>query len=254
MLKKIIYKIYEKNLENQIKRGPLPKHLAIIMDGNRRFARKYNMPTFFGHKLGAEKLIEVLRWCYDLGIKIVTVYALSLENYYKRNKNELNNLFMLFSEYAKKYLHNKDIHKNKVRIKFIGKLNLLPDYVIESFRLLEKATENYNNYRLNIAVCYSGREEILEAIRRLCVDFKNGKISLKDIDENMFRKYLYINDIPDPDMIIRTSGEERLSNFLLWHSAYSEFYFCEAYWPEFRKIDLLRAIRVYQMRERRYGK
>ncbi len=254
LIKKIIYKIYEKMLERNVRNGRIPRHIAIIMDGNRRFAAKHGFPTYFGHRYGADKLIEVLEWCFNLGIRIITVYALSLENFYRRTRDELENLFKLFYEYANKFLRDERIHKNKVRIKFIGKIDLLPKFVLSAFKKLEESTKNYKNYLLNVAVCYSGREEILEAIRKICIDFKHEKIKLNEIDEDLFRKYLYTNDVPDPDMIIRTSGEERLSNFLLWQAAYSELYFCEVYWPEFRKIDLLRAIRVYQQRERRFGR
>ncbi len=254
LIKKIIYKIYEKMLENDVRRGIIPKHIAIIMDGNRRFADKYGYPRYLGHRYGAEKLVEVIQWCFELGIRIVTVYALSLENFYRRSKEELENLFKIFYEYSTRFMNDERIHKNKIRIKFIGRIDLLPPYIVKNFKRLEEITKNYKNYILNVAVCYSGREEILEAIRKICMDFKSNKISLDEIDEELFRKYLYMSDIPDPDMIIRTSGEERLSNFLLWQAAYSELYFCEAYWPEFRKIDLLRAIRTYQKRERRFGK
>ncbi len=252
-LSTIFSEIYEQLLEEEVKKRPLPKHIGIIMDGNRRFARKIGREVTYGHILGSKKLEEVLRWCYDLGIKVITVYAFSTENF-KRSPEEVNALMDLFEKKFKELAKNPDIHRNQVKVKAIGRLEYLPERVREAIREAEEATKNYSNYFLNVAIAYGGRDEIINAIRRIANDVKEGRMSPEEINEEVIRRYLYTRDLPDPDLIIRTSGEERLSNFLLWQSAYSELYFVEAYWPEFSKIDLLRAIYSYQKRSRRFGR
>ncbi|MET1159774.1 MAG: polyprenyl diphosphate synthase [Thermoprotei archaeon] len=251
---KPVYAIYEKWLWLQIRRGPFPQHIAIIPDGNRRWARKHGLEPTFGHHHGYEKLKEVLRWIWELRIKYVTIYAMSNENCLYRSREERENLFNIARKGLRELLEMKDIHEKRVRVRVFGKLELVPGDIVELAQTLEKRTRNYDNFYLNIALCYGGRQEILDAVKNIIKDVLNGKIDLADIDEEVFSKYLYTSDCPDPDLIIRTSGEERISNFLLWQSAYSELYFCEAYWPEFRKIDFWRAIRSYQKRERRFGR
>lgn len=247
-----VYNTYERKLLNKVLNAPVPKHLAIIMDGNRRFAQKLGMEPVKGHLAGRDKLEEVMDWCLELGIKILTVYAFSTENI-KRNKDEADFLMKLFAENFIKAGENEKVHKNKIRIKAIGRIELLPKNVQDAIRFAEEKTKNYDKYFFNIAVAYGGREEILNAVKRIAEDVKKGKINEEDINEKLMSSYLYTSDIPDPDLILRTSGEERISNFLLWQIAYSELYFADVYWPGLRKIDFLRAIKSYQERQRRFG-
>ncbi len=256
---KPIYKLYELILWTQICCGPIPKHVAIIPDGNRRWARLYGLDSKYGHSMGYEKLKEVLNWIWDLGVKVITIYAMSYENCLKRPKDEREHLLNLLSKAIDEFLSNGEIDRKKVRVKFFGRFNLIPDEIINKMRKLEEYSSKYKDRYLNIAVCYGGRQEIIDAVNKIIEDFKKGKISSR-LDENTFRKYLGISHLvneeglEEPDLVIRTSGELRISNFLLWQIAYSELYFCDVYWPDFRKIDLWRAIRSYQKRERRFGK
>ncbi|MBU3902102.1 MAG: di-trans,poly-cis-decaprenylcistransferase [Candidatus Thermoplasmatota archaeon] len=247
-----VYNVYEKKLLNKVLNAPVPKHLAIIMDGNRRFAQKLGMDPAIGHLAGSDKLEEVMNWCIELGINVLTVYAFSTENI-KRNKDEADFLMNLFAENFRKVGDDERVHKNKMRIKAIGKIENLPKNVQDAIKYAEEKTKNYDKYFFNIAVAYGGREEILNAVKRIAGDVKKGKIKEEDINEKLMSSYLYTSDLPDPDLILRTSGEERISNFLLWQLAYSELYFSDVYWPGFRKIDFLRAIKSYQERKRRFG-
>ncbi len=249
-----VYKLYEKWLEETIKKGEIPTHIAVIMDGNRRWARKRGLYPWLGHRFGAEKVDELIEWCINLGIKVITIYALSTENL-KRSKRELDEILRLLKEKSLEYVNDERLHKHGVRVKVIGRKDLLPRDVRESLEKLEEATSKYNNLYLNLAVAYGGRAEIVDASKNLIKDVLAGKVKVDEIDEAILERYLYTSDIPnhEPDMIIRTSGEERISNFLLWQSAYSELVFLDVYWPEFRKIDLMRAIRIYQKRQRRFG-
>ncbi len=248
-----IYKFYEWKLEKNVKRGKIPEHIGIIMDGNRRLAKYLGLAPWDGHRMGAEKLKEVLRWCYDLGIKTVTAYAFSMENF-MRPKKEIEKLFDLFEEYFSDIAEDAEIHQKKVRIKAIGRVYLFPERVKKAIEKAEKATKHYKNFKLNLALAYGGRQEVIDAVKKIAKKVKEGEICPEEINEKIFSENLYTSDCKDPDLIIRTSGEERISGFLLWQSAYAEFYFCETYWPRFRKIDLLRAIRTYQQRERRFGR
>lgn len=254
ILGKPIYKIYEKWLWLQIRNGPFPKHIGIIPDGNRRWARRKGLNPIFGHVYGYEKIKEVLNWIWELGIKYTTIYALSSENCKYRSEYERKNLFNLARRGLREIMEMRDIHEKKVRVKIFGKLDMVPKDIIELARKVEETTRKYNNYYLNIALCYGGRQEIIDAVRRIVEKALKGQITVNDINEETFNKHLYTDGCPDPDLIIRTSGEERISNFLLWQSAYSELYFCEVYWPDFRKIDFWRAIRSYQLRQRRFGR
>ncbi|MCD6276427.1 MAG: di-trans,poly-cis-decaprenylcistransferase [Thermoplasmata archaeon] len=247
------YKAYEKKLLNIVKKGKIPKHVGIIMDGNRRFARELWMEPVKGHERGKDKLEEVLEWCQELGIKILTVYAFSTENF-RRSREEIEHLLKLFVESLRRAAEDERVAKHRIRIRVIGQIDLLPDELKEAIRYAEEKTKNHDNFFLNIAIAYGGREEIIRAIREIAREVKEGKLELENIDEETVRSHLYTGDLPDPDLILRTSGEERISNFLLWQSAYSEFYFADVYWPTFRKIDFLRAIRAYQLRQRRFGR
>lgn len=223
------------------------------MDGNRRFTRQLGMEEGMGHLKGKDKLEEMLGWCLELGIKILTVYAFSTENI-NRDPEQVEKLMKIFEDNFCKAADDERVHRYKVRIKALGALEKLPEGVRESIRDAEEKTKDYGEYHFNIAIAYGGREELLQAIQRVAKDVKDGILDLEDIDEKAVADRLYTSDLPDPDLILRTSGEERVSNFLIWQLAYSELYFTDVYWPGFRKIDFLRAIRSYQNRHRRWGK
>ncbi len=246
-------KFRDEKLIEQIKQEPVPKHVAIIMDGNRRFASELGLSPNAGHLFGRDKIEEVLGWCFDLNIKNLTVYAFSTENF-QREINEVQTLMDLCKDELIKASKDSRIHKNQVRIRILGKLDTLPEEISESAHYVMEQTKNYDKYSFNIALAYGGREEIIQAIQRIAKDVKEDIISIDEIEEPIVSKYLYTNGIPDPDIILRTSGEERISNFLLWQLAYSELYFSDVYWPAFQKRDFLRAIITCQQRKRRFGK
>ncbi|MEM4718221.1 MAG: polyprenyl diphosphate synthase [Desulfurococcaceae archaeon] len=249
-----MYRIYEKWLWIQIKNGPFPHHIGIIPDGNRRWARERGLPIHNGHSYGYEKIKEVLKWIWELKIPYVTLFAMSTENCIYRSPEEREHLFNIIKKGLKELKENPEVHRNKVKILVVGKTELLPDELKELITEVIDTTKDYDRYVLTIAICYGGRQEIVEAVKTLAYDVERGLISPLDINEEVFLKYMSTGRIPDLDLLIRTSGEERISNFLLWHSAYSELYFCDVYWPELRKIDFWRAIRSYQLRERRFGR
>jgi len=247
-----IYRFYEWLLWRQIGSSDGPKHVGIILDGNRRFARNQGLVPWIGHRLGADKVKDFLLWCFAAGIKIVTMYAFSTENF-SRPRREVQEIFSIVRERFREIIDDTLIHKYKVRVKAIGRLSLLPKIIRNSIRKIEKVTEKYHEHFLNIAISYGGRTELVDAFREIAGRISDGKLVPGQINERLVDENLYTAGMPDPDLIIRTSGEERLSGFLLWQAAYSELYFCDVYWPAFRKIDLLRAIRSYQQRERRFG-
>jgi tritrans,polycis-undecaprenyl-diphosphate synthase [geranylgeranyl-diphosphate specific] len=247
------YQAYEKKLFREIMAGPIPKHIAVIMDGNRRFAAEMGLETADGHVKGRDKLEEVIDWCHEVSVKVLTVYAFSTENI-NRNKDEVDTLMKLFSQNFYDIGDDERIHKYKIRVQILGQKELLPKYLQKAINYAEDKTKQYSEYYLNIAVAYGSRQEMLDAIKSIAKDVKDNKLKIDDIDEKVFASKLYTGDMPDPDLILRTSGEVRLSNFLLWQVAYSELYFTDVYWPGFRKIDFLRAIRSYQLRQRRFGK
>ncbi len=245
----MIRKIYELLLEKEVKKKRLPNHIAIIMDGNRRYARKRGLPPQMGHFFGSRKAEKVLEWCYDLGIKTLTVFAFSTENF-RRSEEEKRNIFQLIRKELFRLAEDKRIHKNKVRVRIIGKKELLPKEVLDAASLVEEKTKNYDNFRLNIAIAYGARQEIAEAVRKVLEKVLNGEVKAEEINLRMIEENLYEN-MP-VDIIIRTGKEMRLSNFLIWQSASKYAYFCDVYWPEFRRIDLLRAIRSWQKRVERW--
>ena len=248
-----LYKLYEKRLMKELDPERMPKHVAIIMDGNRRYSKiQGNMEVIKGHEIGVDTLEKVLDWSIDLGIEIVTAYAFSTENF-NRPKKEVEGLMDLFFKNFKKIVDHEKIHKNKVRVKVVGRTELLPDNVREAIREAEESTAMYNERLFNLAIGYDGRLEIVDAIKKIYKQVEDGEISIDDVDEELVSKNLYTGGLEDPSLIIRTSGEERLSGFLLWQSSYSELYFCDSLWPELRKVDYLRAIRDYQARDRRFG-
>jgi len=248
-----IYRFYEKRLWNQIRKGPKPHHIGVILDGNRRYALKKGLDAKEGHFFGAEKVEELLKWCLRFGIKIITLYVFSTENF-NRDPDEVEKIMGLLVKKLYKINEDPMIVSNKVRVKIIGRRDNLSDKILELINDIEEKTLEYDGHILNIALSYGGRTEIVDAVRKIATKVQEKEISISEIDEETINDHLYTEGIPDPDLIIRTSGEERLSGFLLWQSAYSELYFTDIYWPAFRKIDLWRAIRIYQQRERRYGK
>jgi len=249
------YRLYERWLRGQVDRQNVPQHVAVILDGNRRWANERSLPYLNGHLYGAKIAEDFLEWCLDLGIRTITVYVFSTENF-QRPKEEVERILQLIGDEARRLRNDERLHKNKVRVKTIGRIDLLPESLRQMLRDVERETENYDEHYLNIAIAYGGRAEIVDAARKIVEDVAKQKVSLNQIDEELFSNYLYTSHLPNPypDLIVRTSGEERLSGFLLWQSAYSELCFLDVYWPDFRKIDLLRAVRTYQQRKRRYGR
>lgn len=249
-----LYSIYEWYISRNLDKSKMPKHVAIIMDGNRRYSKMQgNLNAIEGHKRGVDTLENVLEWCVDLGIDIVTVYAFSTENF-NRSNQEVTDLMNLFVKSFLSISSNKKIHKNHVRVKAVGKLELFPEEVREAIKDAEKSTKQYNERLINIAMGYDGRVEIVDAFKKIARDVELGKIKSEDIDEKLINDNLYTAGLEDPNLVIRTSGEERLSGFLLWQSSYSELYFTDSLWPELRKVDFLRAIRSYTERKRRFGR
>ncbi|MBA7696696.1 MAG: di-trans,poly-cis-decaprenylcistransferase [Candidatus Bathyarchaeum sp.] len=250
-----IYKVYEKWLWLQVRDGKKPEHVAIILDGNRRWAFHKSLIPWIGYRHGANKIDELLDWCIELDVKIITLYAFSTENFCRPPK-EVEEIMRLIEEKLRSILENERIHENKIRVKAIGRLDLLPKSTQEVIQRVEEATKRYTDRFLNLALAYGGRAEIVDATKKIAKEAVKGELNPDKINEKLFEKYLYTAHMPkqDADLIIRTSGEERLSGFLSWQSAYSELCFVDVNWPEFRLIDLLRAVRTYQRRKRRFGK
>lgn len=247
--KNIAYNFYSHFLWNEIKKNNLPYHLAIITDGNRRWADSKHLDRKEGHVFGVEKLKEILEWVWEAGIEALTIFAFSNENF-SRPEEEVSKLMDLFSKNFLELAKSPEIHKYKIKIKAIGRINSLPIDVQNAIHKAEEATKDYNSRLLQIAVGYAGRIELVDAIKGII----NDKTSSELVNEESVQEYLYTTGIKDPDLIIRTSGEERLSGFFIWQSAYSDLYFADVYFPGFRKIDLWRAIRSYQSQQRKYSK
>ncbi len=257
MLKRLAYRLYERELLTQVLGLPRPQHLGLIQDGHRRYARETGLASLAeGYRIGAEKTEEVLGWCAELGISTVTLWGLSTENL-ARQPAEVADVLRVISRKMIEWTDGGLAERLGMRIRPIGLLDLLPEPALATLRAAEVATRHHERLFLNVAVGYGGRQEIVDAIRgylRDCFARGEGPEEIqRDLTPDTVDKYLYTYDCPDPDLIIRTSGEVRLSGFMLWQSAYSEFYFCDAHWPAFRKIDFLRAIRSYQYRNRRFG-
>jgi short-chain Z-isoprenyl diphosphate synthase len=254
--RRVLYRLYARRLEAEVRRRPMPQHVGVILDGNRRWARAQGREPVDAYRLGAEKLDEVLAWCVDLGIPAVTLWACSTENL-GRTPEQVHGLLSVIEGKLSALAEDPRIHRRRIRVRAVGKLDLLPDTTLAAIRRAEQATEGYAETLLTFALAYGGRQEIADAVGRLVRDRAKQGATLDEIVEAVTQeeisRYLYAPDLPDPDLIIRTSGEVRLSGFLLWQSAYSEFYFCDVHWPEFRLIDFLRAIRSYQQRDRRFG-
>ena len=243
----------EAKLLREVKQHPESvNHLAIIMDGNRRFAWSKALETNIGHKMGKMKLEQVLDWVLELEIHYFTVYALSTENLNRPNE-ELDGLFNLYIEGLKDIADDERIHENNVRVQIIGRRELLPKSVNDAIDYAENKTANYDNFTFTVCLAYGSREEMLDAIKGIAEDHRSGDLHLDSINEDEVSRRLYTGKMPDPDLVIRTSGEERISNFLLWQMAYSELYFTDVFWPSFSKKELLKAIQTYQARKRRFG-
>lgn len=250
-----VYRVYTRVLEGQIKKGPMPKHIGVILDGNRRWAQERDYPEWMGHAFGAERVENLLDWCLEYHIQSLTLYVLSTENL-SRDPEELRRIFEIIEKKLDKLINGKYVHKHRVHVKAMGNIDILPEGVKSRLLTLEKESEQYTDLYLNFAIAYGGRMEILQAVKRIATEVSKGVLDPIDIDEKKFSSYLFTSFLPDPDpdLIIRTSGEVRLSGFLLWQSAYSELVFLDVYWPGFRKLDFLRAIRTYQSRQRRFGR
>jgi undecaprenyl diphosphate synthase len=240
----------EETLFGMLDSQNLPKHVAIIMDGNGRWAAQKNLPRIAGHRRGIQSVREIVTFSRKLGIETLTLFAFSNENW-NRPAPEISQLMMLLERYLKQEL--KTMMENQIRFRTIGQIERLPSSVVRMIRSVEEKTEQNKKMMLILALSYGGRAEIVDAVRRIMEEFQEEKISIKDLDETLFSNYLYTQEIPEPDLMIRTSGEVRISNFLLWQLAYTELYFTKTFWPDFRRKDFLLALLDYQGRERRFG-
>ncbi len=241
----------DRKIQEELKKsGEIPKHIAIIMDGNGRWAKKRGLPRVAGHREGVKSVRDVVEACAQLGVKYLTLFAFSTENW-RRPKEEIDTLMKLLV----RTLHSEteNLHKNDIKLIAIGDIEALPKEVRKELKEAIEKTKNNKRMVLNLALSYSGRWEIIEAVREIARDVKRGKIRIEEIDDKLFSNYLKTAGIPDPDLLIRTSGEFRISNFLLWQLAYTELYITDCLWPDFRRKHLYEAIRDYQRRERRFG-
>lgn len=252
-----LYWAYEHRLARQVKSGPVPEHIGLILDGNRRYARSNGLLARMGHEYGADKLRQVLEWFLEFKVRHVTLYVFSTENF-RRPDEEVDYLLDLFVRESAALLEEPRIKSERVRVRVIGQRERLPARVADAVEALEVSTADHDGMLLTIALAYGGREEISDAVKDMLREARDEGRSIEsllpDISADALERHLYTTGVPDPDFIIRTSGEQRLSGFLLWQSAYSEFHFVDALWPLFRRIDFLRAVRDYQRRERRYGR
>jgi undecaprenyl diphosphate synthase len=228
----------------------MPKHIAFIMDGNGRWAKRKGMPRLVGHNAGTETLKKIVKESKRLGIPYITFYAFSTENW-KRPSDEVNGLMNILVKFIQSEI--QEIHSNHIKINILGDIERLPAYAREQVDFATQLTKDNTEMHFNIALNYGGRDEIIQAVKRIVSDVQNQKIDIKQIDENLFPAYLYTNGMPDPDLLIRTSGEVRLSNFLLWQLAYSELTFVDVFWPDFDEMAYQKAISDYQNRNRRFG-
>jgi short-chain Z-isoprenyl diphosphate synthase len=256
-MRSFLYYLYAQRLLRQIRGRRMPRHLGIILDGNRRYALERGVPDLRdAYALGAQKLDEVLEWCAEVRIPAVSLWVFSTDNF-RRPATEISGILSALESKLTRLAEHPRAHHLGLRVRAVGKLDLLPDSTLAAIRAAEAATAGNQTLQLTFAVAYGGRQEITDAVQAMLRDkTKQGEdvqTIIEGITEETIGQYLYAPDLPDPDLIIRTSGEIRLSGFLLWQSAYSEFYFCDAHWPAFRKVDFLRAVRAYQERERRFG-
>lgn len=250
---KLLYEVYEYRLRRSLDQEQLPRHIGVILDGNRRWARAFGSPASEGHRAGADKVVEFLQWADEAGTEVTTLWLLSTENL-SRDPQEIGELLEIIVS-----LVERIVATGQYRIKVVGDLSLFPEEFARKVRKAAESTDHLpNRMQVNIAVGYGGRQELVDAMRGVLEDAVRDKKSLEDLVSTLsvedITEHLYTRGQPDPDLIIRTSGEQRLSGFLLWQSAHSEYYFCETFWPDFRKVDFLRALRSFTQRERRLGK
>jgi short-chain Z-isoprenyl diphosphate synthase len=247
----LLYGIYERRLAASLKAESIPHHVGVVLDGNRRWARQLGATASEGHRKGADKIQELLRWCEEAGVQVVTLYLLSTDNL-SRDEAELTELISIIENAVTRIAAN-----GQFRVHPIGALDVLPASTAQRLKQLEDETRQVEGLHVNVAVGYGGRREIADAVRSLLQEHASRGTSVEELAEILdvehIAEHLYTRGQPDPDLVIRTSGEQRLSGFLLWQSAQSELYFCEAYWPDFRRVDFLRALRSYASRERRFG-
>jgi short-chain Z-isoprenyl diphosphate synthase len=250
-LRELVYGAYERRLAASLPPAAVPRHIGVLMDGNRRWARARSAGPSLGHQRGADKIPEFLGWCEEVGVEVVTLWMLSPDNL-TRPEDELGPLIEIIEDAVESLAAT-----GRWRVHPVGALDLLPEATAHKLKLVEDATRVVAGLHVNVAIGYGGRREIADAVRSLLQAHAAQGTSIEQLAEILdvehIAEHLYTRGQPDPDLVIRTSGEQRLSGFLLWQSAHSEFYFCEALWPDFRKVDFLRALRAYAQRERRYG-
>ena len=241
----------EEQREKILQKGDLPSHIAIIMDGNGRWARERNKPRVFGHREGVRSVKQITRECGRLGIDVLTLYTFSVENW-SRPEEEVSALMSLLVSTVKEEV--EELNKNNVQLSLIGRIQDLPEKSRKALLDGVEKTKDNSGLNLNLALSYGGRQEILDGVKEIVSKVKSDEIAVDEIDEDLFSNHLYTSELPDPDLLVRTSGELRLSNFLLWQMAYTEIYVTETYWPDFREMELLDALNDYLQRERRFGK
>lgn len=247
----VVYAYYERRLRRSLVKDRIPEHIGVMVDGNRRWAKLAGAPTSDGHQAGADKILEFLGWCEELGVRVVTLYMLSTDNL-NRDPDELEPLLGIIANTLDRLGEKGDL-----RVQPVGALDILPHELTCQLERLGESTAAASGLHVNVAIGYGGRREIVDAVKELLRDAQaQGKpieAITAELSDAQISEYLYTRGQPDPELVIRTSGEQRLSGFLMWQSAYSEFYFCEALWPDFRRVDFLRALRDYASRQRRFG-
>lgn len=247
-----LYRLYERRLLARLRGASIPRHVGVMMDGNRRWARLLGEPAAAGHRRGADHITEFLEWTEEVGVEVVTLWMLSTDNLH-RAPDEVADLLAIITEAVCELAD-----AGRWRLKVVGDLRLLPEDVADALRAAESSTADVDGLQVNVAVGYGGRHEIADAVRSLLRKHADAGTPLEDLAEKLtvehIAEHLYTQGQPDPDLVIRTSGEQRIGGFLLWQSVHSEFYFCDAYWPDFRRVDFLRALRSYAARERRMGR
>ncbi len=248
----VAYRAYERRLLNGVRSEPVPGHVGVIMDGNRRLAKTLGMTPWDGHELGSRTVESLVDWSRDVGVRTLTLYAFSTENF-DRVEEEVDALMGMFATKLTQLATDRRILDNRVRVRVLGRNEMLPERVRAAIETVESATGSFDDYHLNFCIAYGGRQEIIDAVRCLIDKVSAGTLDADDIDEKMLGEHLYTAG-DDPDLIIRTGGESRLSNFLLYQAAYSELFFTDVFFPAFRRVDFLRVIRAYQQRARRFGR
>jgi short-chain Z-isoprenyl diphosphate synthase len=251
-LRDLVYNVYERRLEHKLDRTQIPRHVGVILDGNRRWAKAGGATAADGHQRGADKIAELLGWCEEVGVEVATLWLLSTDNI-NRSEEELSALLGIIEQTVRELAATR-----RWRIHPVGAADVLPERTRQVLKAAEEETADIGGLWVNVAVGYGGRREIADAVRSMLLEHADRGVTLEELAEDLkvehIAEHLYTRGQPDPDLVIRTSGEQRLSGFLLWQSANSEFYFCEAYWPAFRRTDFLRALRNYAVRHRRFGR